>query len=172
VHDLHDALGSRLKTRICLDMWPWPLSDAVCEKACTVPSLFIESEEFMAGTEVALTKAIALKGNQQAKMEFAYLPGTCHQQFADTAFWLPPWLGRRVRTCGPAPREDVALQLNNMVSCYIACQEAFHSSEGGDSQKRNGTSSHGPGGSWNPNLTPSSEYMLPRDYDAVYVKLE
>ena len=66
---LRQKLGERLRSRVLLDTWPYPLDPSsdifnnVTGK-CDIPSLFLESENFMHGKEVELTKEIARNGGK------------------------------------------------------------------------------------------------------------
>lgn len=95
--------GSEVQTRICLDLWPWCLSEDVCAtEKCQVPSLFLESHAFMRGKEVVLTKQIAKR--TQGLTSFGYLKDSNHQQFADPPLWWPAYIGTRLNTSGAVDR--------------------------------------------------------------------
>ncbi len=116
---LHHALGgSKVQTRLCLDLWPWCLPEEECETdECQVPSLFLESHAFMRGTEVQITKQIARK--TQALATFGYVRGSVHQQFADPPLWWPTHIGTRLGTTGEVDRHEAYRAIVMAVAEFI-----------------------------------------------------
>lgn len=130
VHELYHSTAPtpvvsqvRVRSRICLDLWPWPLPDDVCQtKDCEVPSLFLESQCFMEGTECELTKTMAR--NTAAPTAFGYVIHSSHQQFSDAPLFFPKPIAAKLNMTGKIDRHEAYRAITTAIADFIAFVES------------------------------------------------
>lgn len=88
---------------LLLDVWAFPVPNLELGMGAQLPVCSLLSEQFYHNNETAINKLLISSSNA---MSF-YVPGTVHSSFSDTPWWLPPWLGRRVRLVGAQDRDVV-----------------------------------------------------------------
>ena len=89
---------------ILYDIWPWPLPRKSLDTGLSIPSLFINSEQFVVGSnEVTHTHNLIAKSKDAMLIA---INGTKHQIFSDTHSFGPKALLDKVRFTGPADIAD------------------------------------------------------------------
>ena len=93
-----------IKSMILYDIWPWPLSKECLDSGLSIPSLFINSEQFTVGSKEVTHTHHLIKNSVDSLL--VAINGTKHQIFSDTHSFGPKALLDKIYFTGPADVKD------------------------------------------------------------------
>jgi len=114
-------LQEHLLCCIVLDGWLASLQVETVEKGCEIPALAIITQDFFHGQEKKHNEHFM----QACKTRrYGWIPGSKHQSFSDSPFWLPQSLGEKLHMNGKADATEIMQDTAMTVHRFIdSCLE-------------------------------------------------